>query len=120
MGLGEIETALKDKATWILRKLQEQRERRPQAAARIEWRDGASFPFLGEPLILVLDPRHRRGAQRRLQRAAGAPRLTLHVGLPQTAPTNRSATRCRAGCSARPGACSMSAAAHFAGALGCA
>jgi hypothetical protein len=27
-------------------------------AARIEWKDGATFPFLGEQVILVLDPRH--------------------------------------------------------------
>lgn len=52
----EIERALRHKAEWILRKLVEQRERaRRVQAARIEWRDGASLPYLGQPLTLKLD-----------------------------------------------------------------
>jgi predicted metal-dependent hydrolase len=90
----EIESALQEKAPWILRKLQEQGERLQRMdARRIEWRDGAGVPFLGETVIVVLDPRIQ-GA--RLNTAAtetaaaqsslaGVPRLTLHVGLPQHA-----------------------------------
>ena len=87
VGLAEIEAALREKATWILRKLQEQRERAARLdAARVEWREGGTVPFLGETVILVLDPR-TTGAQ--LQTAndtlPGVPRLTLHLGLPQSA-----------------------------------
>ena len=87
VGLGEIESALREKAGWILRKLHEQQERaRRLDAARVVWRDGTSLPFLGETVIVVLDPRVT-GAQ--LNNAAdalpGVPRLTLHLGLPATA-----------------------------------
>ena len=58
VGVGEIDAALRTKAGWVLRKLHEQAERRRrQDALRIEWRDGATLPFLGEPVILLLDPR---------------------------------------------------------------
>ena len=54
--IAEIERALRHKADWILRKLVEQRERaRRLQAARIDWRDGARVPYLGEPLTLQLD-----------------------------------------------------------------
>ncbi len=54
----DIETALRSKAAWIVRKLQEQEERsRRLNASRVEWGDGATLPFLGQPLVLVLDPR---------------------------------------------------------------
>ncbi|HEU4460905.1 MAG TPA: SprT family zinc-dependent metalloprotease [Methylibium sp.] len=92
VGVAEVEAALREKSTWIQAKLAEQRERaRRHAAARIEWRDGASLPFLGETLVLLLDPRI---AGARLdaepapagQRAlAGVPRRLLRVGLPHTA-----------------------------------
>ncbi len=87
VGVGEIETALVEKATWILRKLQEQRERASRlAAARVEWREGTSIPFLGEPVILVLDPR-TTGAVLHTDDTTlpGVARLTLHLGLPQSA-----------------------------------
>jgi predicted metal-dependent hydrolase len=59
-------------------------------SARIEWRDGATFPFLGEQVIVVLDPRHgfeEVGAVLNTdgQALPGVPRLTLHVGLPHHA-----------------------------------
>mgnify|MGYP002136691233 CR=1 FL=1 len=58
VGQGDIDQALRAKSAWILRKLGEQRDRRRHLeASRIEWRDGASLPFLGEPLVLRLDPR---------------------------------------------------------------
>ena len=87
VGVGEIEAALQEKAAWILRKLHEQRERaRRLDAARIEWREGAAVPFLGESVILVLDAR-TSGAVLHDAAAAlpGVPRLTLHLGLPQSA-----------------------------------
>ena len=87
VGLGDVEAALREKSVWILRKLHEQRERAHRvAAARVEWRDGSSIPFLGETVILVLDGRVT-GAQLNTDAQAlpGVPRLTLHLGLPHTA-----------------------------------
>jgi predicted metal-dependent hydrolase len=99
VGIPDIEAALHEKAAWILRKLQEQRERAQRLqSARVDWRDGCSIPFLGEPVSVVLDPRTTgavldtdvdTGTDADLNRdrstPAGVPRLTLHVGLPHTA-----------------------------------
>ncbi len=87
VGVKDIEAALNDKSAWILRKLQEQRERaRRLQAAKVDWRDGTSIPYLGETVIVVLDPR-ATGALLNTDAHAlpGVPRLTLHVGLPHTA-----------------------------------
>jgi predicted metal-dependent hydrolase len=87
IGIGDIETALREKAGWILRKLQEQQERvQRQQASRVEWRDGATIPFLGETVIVVIDPRATGAVLHTdAQSLPGVPRLTLHVGLPHTA-----------------------------------
>ena len=87
VGLGDIEAALHEKAGWILRKLAEQQERGQRLqAARVDWRDGTGIPFLGETVIIVLDAR-ATGAILNTDATAlpGVPRLTLHVGLPQSA-----------------------------------
>ena len=83
----EIDAALREKSTWILRKLQEMRERgRRLDAARVDWRDGATLPFLGETVIVVLDSRTTGAVlQAAPQTLPGVPRLTLHLGLPHTA-----------------------------------
>ena len=66
-GIGEIEAALAAKAAWIVRKLAEQRERAERLeASRIDWRDGATLPYLGATLRIALD--------------AGAKRATLDAG----------------------------------------
>lgn len=89
--LGEVDQAVRNKARWIVGKLEAARERQDRLeAARIEWKDGATFPFLGEPVILVLDPRHdfrETGGMLNTDGEAlpGVPRMTLHIGLPQTA-----------------------------------
>jgi hypothetical protein len=87
VGLADLEAALRDKQAWILRKLHEQRERaRRVAAARVDWRDGTGIPFLGETVILVLDPRVTGAVLNTdAQALPGVPRLLLHLGLPQTA-----------------------------------
>ena len=87
VGQGDIDAALRDKAGWILRKLSEQRERGLRLqAARVEWRDGTSLPFLGDTVILVLDPRCAGAVLNAdAQALPGVPRLTLHLGLPQSA-----------------------------------
>ena len=61
--LYEVDAALQAKSPWILRKLQETRERHARLAEHvIEWRDGACMPFLGHTVTLKLDPHHRFGA----------------------------------------------------------
>ena len=91
VGIGDIEAALQEKATWILRKLAEQKERAQRLqAARVDWRDGTGIPFLGETVIIVIDPRAGLtlgGAvlDSSADALPGVPRLTLHVGLPQHA-----------------------------------
>ncbi|WP_082542239.1 MULTISPECIES: SprT family zinc-dependent metalloprotease [unclassified Rhizobacter] len=87
VGQQDIEAALREKAGWILRKLVEQQQRGQRLqAAKVDWRDGTGIPFLGETVIIVLDSR-ATGAILNTDAAAlpGVPRLTLHVGLPQTA-----------------------------------
>ena len=93
--LYEVESALQEKATWVLKKLDETRLRKQQLDAnRIEWQDGTSLPFLGEQVIVVLDPRHAFGEVGAVLHTddaapnltlAGVPRLTLHVALPHSA-----------------------------------
>jgi predicted metal-dependent hydrolase len=87
VGVGDIEAALREKATWILRKLQEQRERSQRlAAAKVDWRDGTTIPFLGEQVTLRLDSRTTGAVLHTAPEALpGVPRLTLHLGLPQSA-----------------------------------
>ena len=54
--LAQIDEALQAKADWIVRKLQEQRDRaQRESATRVAWRDGAVLPWLGAPLTLRLD-----------------------------------------------------------------
>ena len=97
---GAVDAAVQETSAWVVRKLGEaqQRQRRLESA-RVEWKDGAIVPFLGEPVIVVLDPRHafdgtggqlaRRAVAAALNAGAealpGVPHLTLHVGLPHHA-----------------------------------
>jgi len=83
--LAEVEALLRDKARWVLEKLQAVRERQAQVEqARIEWRDGARFPFLGEEVVVVLDPAHGFSAAGAvLEPSPQGPRL--RVGLSQLA-----------------------------------
>ena len=93
VGVGDIEAALREKGAWILRKLAEAQERAQRlVAAKVDWRDGTTLPFLGEPVVIVLDPRAgigvgKAGAVLHTEVAAlpGVRRLTLHIGLPHTA-----------------------------------
>ncbi len=80
--LGEVDAALQERADWILRKLQETRERHSrQESARIVWADGAEFPLLGEPVMVRLDPTQAmsgKGAQ--LVEGACTPGQPVQVG----------------------------------------
>ncbi|NQW81358.1 MAG: M48 family metallopeptidase [Polaromonas sp.] len=69
--LAEIDRAVQEKASWVLKKLQETRERHSRMeSARVDWQDGATVPFMGGELVLLLDPRQ--------QRSAMAEQLTTH------------------------------------------
>ncbi len=94
--LYEIDKAVLEKSVWIIKKLQETRERHQRLeSARIEWKDGTTLPFLGEQVIVVLDPRHAFGSVGAELKSStdtgntttlpGVAHLTLHVGLPHTA-----------------------------------
>lgn len=81
--LYEIDQAVQGKSSWILKKLQETRERRRRLeSARIEWKDGAVFPFLGESVSVVLDARQARTALDTGDRHADPACATLRVSLP--------------------------------------
>jgi hypothetical protein len=79
----DVDEALHERADWILDKLAEQRERAQRLeAARVVWREGASIPFLGEPLVLMIDPRVAGAVlDADAQGLPGVPRRVLRVGL---------------------------------------
>lgn len=91
--LMEVDKAVRDKSDWILKKLQETRARGQRLdASRIDWADGCTLPFLGEPLTVVLDAHQvQGGAGAELQIDATGDAGTLDtggrllVGLPRTA-----------------------------------
>ena len=59
VALRDVDAALQEKADWIVRKLDEAQQRHERLeSARIEWKDGACIPFLGEQVTVRLDPRH--------------------------------------------------------------
>jgi predicted metal-dependent hydrolase len=89
--LYEVDRAVAEKAHWIVKKLGEVQDRHARLeSARILWRDGATFPFLGETVTVLLDPRHAfggAGAQLDpvVNPATGESDLTLQVALPHNA-----------------------------------
>ncbi|MDD2810510.1 MAG: SprT family zinc-dependent metalloprotease [Rhodoferax sp.] len=61
--LADVDAALQAKAAWIVRKLQETRERHVRLSAQeIVWQDGATLGYLGQPIRLQLDSRQSVGA----------------------------------------------------------
>ncbi len=86
--LGEVESALHEKADWIARKLVEMQERQQQlGAARIVWCDGVVVPYLGESLQVVLDSSSalKKNSAQFEAASSTSPMHTLRVGLPLTA-----------------------------------
>lgn len=85
VALREVDAALRERSAWVVQKLGQARERQHRLESnRIEWRDGASLPFLGDSVVIVLDPRHafsEAGAVLRTDAGAGAARHALHLGL---------------------------------------
>lgn len=86
---GGIDEALHEKAGWIVRKLGEmQLRRRNTINAAIRWEDGASLPFMGQPLELVIDSEHRIarvGAVWRVEQALPGSPSRLYLALPRSA-----------------------------------
>ncbi|MGA8514219.1 MAG: SprT family zinc-dependent metalloprotease [Burkholderiaceae bacterium] len=106
--LYEIDKSVQEKSAWIVKKLQESQERSQQLESnRIEWKDGTLIPFMGEQVIVVIDPRHLYHSADKAGTAVeglaqlhtdakepnaslpGVPRLTLHISLPQDAAPER-------------------------------
>jgi len=83
--LHEIDQAVLRKAGWIVKKLLEMRERHRQLeSARIDWKEGAVFSFLGEPVRLVLDGREAHSVLDSKAASTGAARV-LRLKLPADA-----------------------------------
>lgn len=100
--LAEIEAALQERATWIIKHLQAQADRAALAQAhKLVWQDGMEILYLGKPLRVVLDPsldptqdpplaRPRRAPKRQRQGVSchldDGPSIhpTLRVGLPSS------------------------------------
>ncbi|HKB54455.1 MAG TPA: YgjP-like metallopeptidase domain-containing protein, partial [Ramlibacter sp.] len=86
--LHEVDTAVQHKSGWILRKLGDAHDRHQRTeSARIEWRNGAVFPYLGQQLTVVLDPAHAFDEVGAVLKPAAANDTdqTLQLGLPQHA-----------------------------------
>lgn len=80
----EVEALIRNKAAWVLEKLQKAHERLDEIAqARTVWADGAEFDFLGERVQLVLDPAqassHARAELQPASAEASLPMLRLGV-----------------------------------------
>lgn len=84
--LYEVDAALKEKGNWILRKLEESRERQSRAhSARVEWCDGVVIPYLGGSIRVLLDPTHGFSGKGAQLKTDEADQQVLHVGLPKSA-----------------------------------
>jgi predicted metal-dependent hydrolase len=87
--LGEVDAAVREKGLWIVRKLGEARERHSRLeSSRIVWSDGAELPFLGDAVVLRLDPTHAFagvGAELKAEFEPGTTRRRLNIGLAHNA-----------------------------------
>ena len=85
VSLGEIESVLQEKARWIVRQLQSAQERHAQQQqSRIVWAAGTRIDYLGQPLVLRLDPHARSAAFTPTPPDAPGP-ATLALALPEDA-----------------------------------
>ena len=98
--LVDVDKAVREKAVWIVKKLQETRQRHQHLeAARIDWKNGTLIRFLGRDVRVVLEPSHAfsgPGAALQSSGVAGVAQIhaitpigpetrVLHVGLPHSA-----------------------------------
>jgi predicted metal-dependent hydrolase len=81
--LHEVDAAVRSKTPWILKKLGDVQERQRRIeSARIDWRDGARFPYLGETVEVHLDSSHPGAV---LEEGRDSPGRRLRIGLAQNA-----------------------------------
>ena len=81
---GAVDAALQAKSDWILRKLRDSGQRLDKHQSRhLEWRDGVSFPYLGERLTVVLEPDLQPGAHQLCEQAQGP---VLYMALSRSVP----------------------------------
>jgi len=60
--LGEIENSIREKQRWIFTKLNERRERSARRLQpQMQWRDGATLPYLGQDVTLRIRANHPAG-----------------------------------------------------------
>ena len=89
VALRDVDAALRERSAWVVKKLGQARERQHRFESnRIEWKNGATVPFLGDSVVIVLDPRHafsEAGAVLHTSTGAGAAGMALHIGLPLSA-----------------------------------
>ncbi|MES2978678.1 MAG: SprT family zinc-dependent metalloprotease [Pseudomonadota bacterium] len=93
--LAEVDKSVRGKTEWILRKLYETRDRHHRLqSARIDWQNGAQFPFVGGTVRVELDPRHAfAGVGAQLESSppglyaegANGLEMTVRLGLPHNA-----------------------------------
>ncbi|MHB1669680.1 MAG: M48 family metallopeptidase [Thiomonas sp.] len=112
VALGQVQSALADKAAWVVRQhgLREQRHR-AQQATRIDWREGGRLPYLGRTLTLRLGA---DGSTARLQDDAGE----LHLPLPADSDARRVRDTAQAWLQREAMALFQQRTAHFAQRLG--
>lgn len=85
VGQAQLDEAVRLKSDWILRKLAEQGQRLQRLdACRIDWRDGARVPYLGQDLHIRLGGGLTRSILQEPVTELGLPR-TLHLRLPRDA-----------------------------------
>ncbi|HEY2256873.1 MAG TPA: SprT family zinc-dependent metalloprotease [Variovorax sp.] len=85
VALRDVDAAVQEKGDWILRKLDETRQRQARLeSARIQWQDGVVFPFLGQQVIARLDPHHAFEGVGAVLDASDAP-PTLRLALARNA-----------------------------------
>lgn len=83
--LTEVDAALRSKSDWVVRKLLEVQERsQRQQHAQVDWRDGATFPYLGRDVQLHLGSAQVRSV-RDAQLVESEGEMHLHIGLPLSA-----------------------------------
>lgn len=74
--IAEIEGAIREKERWVFAKLAERRERVSRMRPPMQWRDGASLPYLGREVMLRLVSGQQQGIHFDTERDE------LHVSLP--------------------------------------
>lgn len=64
VSLSAVDTVLRERSAWVMTKLVQARDRQQRLeSGRICWADGATLPYLGQPLQVVLDPTQSRSGK---------------------------------------------------------